>query len=159
MAPSANPLRLQVADRFATVLEAITAGDSYFYTPHLVSKFPVEYELAKYGPLYQVFPGEEAGRIEITGRENYDETFYISIIGIVHDTSDLVSKLEKAVRDIRKAIDLDSKSETAGTLGVLTVQVRVDESPIMEYFAEEKNGFGQFDQKFRVQITGDFGDL
>jgi len=159
MALPNDPLRLQVADRFKTVLAAITAGSSYFYTPHKVSKFPLEYEIAKYGPLYQVFPGEEPGAAKIIGRESYDETFYISVIGIVHDHSDLVSKMEKAVRDVRYAIDLDSKSAMAGTLGVLCVQVRIDESPVMEYFAEERDGFGQFDQKFRIQITGDFGDL
>ena len=54
MAPS-NPLRLQIADRFKTVLAAIEAGDNYFYTPHKVEKFPLDYELAKYGNLYQVF--------------------------------------------------------------------------------------------------------
>ena len=52
----------------------------------------------------------------------------------MHDRSDLVSKIEKAVRDVRRAIDQDSKSGAAGTLGVLAIQVRIDESPMMEYF-------------------------
>ena len=158
--PPSDPLRLQVADRFVTVLTTIEAGDNYFYTPHKVAKIPLDYEKAKYGNLYQVFTGEDAGSIaDYYQHEVYDETFYISVIGIVHDRADLVSKVEKAVRDVRYAIDQDSKSGAAGSLGVLTVQVRIDESPMMEYFSEERDSFAQFDQKFRVHITGDIGDL
>jgi len=155
-----DPLRLQVADRFETVLNAIVAGDDYFYTPHKVAKIPLSYELAKYGNLYEVFTGEDVGSIEITGRENYDETFYVSVVGTVFDRADLVTKVEKAIRDIRRAIDVDAKSPAAGSLGAsMTVQVRIDESPAISYFSEDKDSFAQFDQKFRVQITGDFGDL
>ena len=95
----------------------------------------------------------------MSGRENFDETYYISIEGVVHDRADLGTKLEKAIRDVRYAIDQDAKSSAAGSLGVLAVQVRIDESPEVAYFSKNKDNFAVFDQKFRVQITGDFGDL
>ena len=154
-----DPLRLQVADRFEAVLAAIEAGDDYFYTPHRVAKIPLSHEDAKEGNLYMVLTGEDVGSIEVTGRENFDETFYISVIGIVFDRKDLVSKVEKAIRDIRKAIDVDAKDATSGTLGTLTVQVRIDESPAISYYSEDRDDFAHFDQLFRVQITGDFGVL
>lgn len=154
-----DSLRLQVLDRFEAVLDSIEAGTDYFYTPHKVSKSPIPYELAKHGPLYQIFLAEDVGNIPITGRENYDETYYISVEGVVHDRADLGTKIEKAIRDVRYAIDLDSKSAIAGTLGVLAVQIRIDESPEVAYFSEKHDNFAVFDQKFRVHITGDFGVL
>jgi hypothetical protein len=155
-----DPLRLQVLDRFETVLASIEAGTNYFYTPHIVSKQPIKYELAKNGNLYQTFVTEDAtGPIVISGRENFDETYYISVEGVVHDRADLGTKIEKSIRDIRYVIDQDSKSSTAGTLGVLGVQVRIDESPEIAYFSEKKDDFAVFEQRFRVQITGDFGVL
>lgn len=155
-----DPLRLQVLDRFETVLNSIEAGTNYFYTPHEVSKSPIAYELAKHGPLYQALVTEDAtGEIVITGRENYDETYYISVEGVVHDRADLGTKLEKAIRDVRYAIDQDAKSSAVGSLGALTVQVRIDGSPDVAYFSEKRDDFAVFEQMFRIQITGDFGVL
>jgi len=155
-----DPLRLQVLDRFETVLNSIEAGIDYFYTPHKVSQDPIPYEQAKYGPLYQAFMAEETtGEIVVSGRENYDETFYVSVEGVVHSRSKLGAMMEKAIRDVRYAIDQDSKSGVAGSLGVLGIQVRIDESPEVAYFSKNKDNFAVFEQKFRAQITGDFGDL
>ena len=155
-----DPLTLQVADRFEAVLDSIEAGTNYFYTPQKVSKYPLDFEDAKFGNLYEVFVGEEAGSfVEVIGREAYDATFFITVVGTVFDRSDLVTKLIKSWRDVVYAIDQDSKSSTAGTLGVLGVQVRVDEGYEASYYAEGHDGFANFKQKFRCQISGDLGDL
>lgn len=156
MAPS-EPLRLTILKRFETVLNAITAGDDFFFTPHLVSKHPIEYELAKNGPLYQVFSGDDVGPVDYTvGHLTRDETFYVSIQGIVHDRADLTTKLERALVDIRKALDEDAISSTAGTLGQLTDYTLMDESAMMGYFSDEEDDFALFSQKWRVHITGTY---
>ena len=85
----------------------------------------------------------------------YDETFHIAINGVVYDAEDPVSKVEKAIRDIRKAINDDSVDFSAGTLGSLCVQVRIDKPPEIEYF----ENFAFFEQLFRNHISGNFGDL
>lgn len=156
MAPS-EPLRLTILKRFETVLAAITAGDDYFFTPHIVSKHPIEYELAKFGVLYQIFSGDEAGPVDYTvGHVTRDETFYVNVQGIVHDRADLTTKLERALVDIRKALDTDSISSTAGTLGQLTDYAKMDESATMAYFSDEEDDFALFNQKWIVHITGTY---
>lgn len=152
--PPADPKRLQVADRYETVLNTIEAGDNYFFTPHEVAKKLLDYEDAKNGPLYMVL-SESEGNIEFSGHELFDETFHISVHGIVHDRNDLVAKVEKAIRDIRKAINDDSKSSAADSLMNLCEQVRIDDPPEVDYFED----FGFFRQRFRNQISGDFGEL
>lgn len=156
MAPS-EPLRLTILKRFETVLKAIVAGDDFFFTPHKVSKHPIEYELAKYGPLYQVYSGDEAGPVDYTvGHLTRDETFYVNIQGIVHDRADLTTKLERALCDIRKALDEDAISSTAGTLGQLTDYAKMDESAMMAYFSDEEDDFALFNQKWIIHITGTY---
>jgi len=154
MAPS-EPLRLTVLKRFETVLNAITAGDNYFYTPHKVDKHPISYELAKYGPLYQVFSGDEAGPVDQVGvgHRVQDETFYVRVQGIVYDRTDLTTKLEKCLADVRKAVNDDAVSAASGSLGALTVQVRMDESAEMGYFSDTEDDFALFNQRWRVHIT------
>ena len=157
--PPSDPLRLQILNRFETVLNAIETGDNYFYTPHKVSKHPISYELAKNGPLYMVFTGEEGGPIEFAGTDLYDEKFTVSVQGIVFDRADLISKLEKAIRDVRKAVNDDSKSGAAGSLGVLAHQTIAERSPEVGYFSADKDDFAVFEQKYQVTISGDFGQL
>lgn len=161
MAPT-NPKRLQVADRFVTVLEDIRAGSNYFYTPTQVVRRHIsdrEAQSASPNPVYMVFTmGGEGGSIVISGvPDGYDETFFIVIKGIIHNYSDPVQAVELCVRDVRKAINDDSKTGTSGALGdgSLTVQVRIDTPPEMEYYDD----FGVFFQEFRIQIEGDFGEL
>lgn len=154
----ANPLILQVVERFETVLNSIQAGTNYFYTPHKVSQPPYKYENAKYGNIYLIFIGEEPGSVEITGRENYDATFTITVIGVVFDRSNLTTRIIKSWRDVVYAIDQDSKSPDAGTLGKMSVQIRVDETYEAFYY-DDYEGFADFRQKFRCQITGDLGVL
>lgn len=149
-----DPKRLQVADRYETVLNAIEAGDNYFFTPHEVAKRLLEYENAKHGPLYMVL-SESEGNIVFSGHELFDETFYISVHGIVHDRDDLVTAVEKAICDVRLAINEDSKGTTGSSLGVMCEQVRIDEPPEIDYWDD----FAFFRQRFRNQISGDFGEL
>lgn len=154
-----DPISLQVADRFETVLSSIKAGTNYFYTPHKVAKIPLDYEQSKYGNLYEIYIGEETGPVTIVGRELYDGIFYITVIGIVHDNKDLVKKIIKSWRDATRAIDVDSKSGVAGSLDNLSVQIRIEETFEASYYAETHDGFAEFRQRFRCQITGDFGEL
>lgn len=157
MAPS-EPLRLTVLKRFETILGAISAGDTYHYTPHKVDKHPIPYELAKYGPLYQIFSGDEAGPVDQAHRGHgiYSETFHVNIQGFVHDRTDLTTKLEKALADVREAVNTDALSAATGSLGAITDQVRMDESAESGYFSDTEDDFALFNQRWRVEITGTY---
>jgi len=154
-----NPLRLQVQDRIAVVLLSIVAGNDYFYTPHKVLRrfiLPIE---ATGFPTYSVHP-DSGGTIDLSGAPDlYDEVFYVSVKGYVQDTLNPGAKLEKSIRDVRKAINEDSKSGTVGSLGNLCVQVTFEKSPETDDGYLSLEGFGYFDQQVRVQIAGDFGEL
>jgi hypothetical protein len=160
MPPSVNPLRLQVIDRIVTVLTAITTGSDYFFTPGKVAKrFMHESEISAY-PCYMVSAGDQGGPIEMEGAPDaYEEIFYVSIKGVIKDSTDTVTKCEQALRDIRKAINTDSKLQTAGALGTLTDEVLAVQGPDMDDGYLSLQGFGFFDQKFRVRTHGDFGEL
>jgi len=153
-----SPLRLQVVNRFVAVLEAITAGSNYFYTPYEVVKRIILPEETNGTPTYMVIP-EGGGNIEFGGTELYDETLRIVVHGIVADNVDIVTRMERAIRDIRKAINDDSKSGTPGSLSVLCVQVRILEPPETDGGAFSVIGKGYFAQPFEVTISGDFGEL
>lgn len=162
MAPT-NPKRLRVADRFVTVLEDIRAGDDYFYTPTQVIRRELherEAQNASPNPIYQVFTaGGDDSSVEISGvPDGYDEIFNILVVGTIHNYSDPVAAVEKCIRDVRKAINDDTKIGTSGALGdgSLTVQVRIKESPDIP---TPVNDCGLFIQVFRIQISGDFGEL
>ncbi len=160
MAPT-NPLSQQCIDRIVTVLAAITAGDNYFYTPFDVIKEYMIWREAKLTadkPLYMVARAS-GGVITYIGENLYELEFMISVQGYVQDPSDAVTRLCRAIRDIQKAINDDSKSETAGTLGALAAAVTMEESPETDngYFSPEDVGW--FDQRIRVRIDGDFGEL
>ena len=154
MAPTTDPKRLQVLDRFFDVLDAIEAGDNYFYTPHEVKKALPSWENAKHGPLYCALP-DSGGVLEDQTDLYYEEEFFVSVKGIVHDREDLGTILEQTIRDVRYAIDTDSRSGAAGTLSTLCLLVSIDEPPEVDYFDD----FGFFDQRFRVRIAGNFATL
>ena len=158
MTQPSDPLRLQVANRFVTVLEAITAGSDYFYTPFEVIKRIILPEEANGTPTYMVVP-EGGGNIDFSGTNLYDEKYKLVVHGIVEDNVDIVTKMERAIRDIRKAINDDSKSGAAGSLGVLCVQVRVLETVETDGGAFSVIGKGYFAQPFDIEISGDFGEL
>lgn len=163
MPPADNKIK-KVIDRVITVLNAITAGANYHYTPYKVTKRFIHWAEADGFPTYMVHL-DSGGEVEYSGEQTWDLTFYISVKGIVDtslsggDVENTVDPLVYAWRDVTKAIDDDAKSPSVNTLGDLTVQVRIDEPPETDngYLALE--GFGFFDQRIRVQITGEFGTL
>jgi len=160
MAPT-NPLALQIIDRIIAVLKGITAGDDFFFTPYDVAKKFIHWEeavLTPTKPHYMVFR-DSGGSIEFAGTDLYDEHWYINIKGYVKDNSDTVTKLEKAIRDIRKAINDDSKSAVAGSLGALGVQTIFEEPPSTDNGYLSSEGFGFFEQRVKIITSGDFGEL
>jgi hypothetical protein len=164
MPPAANPLRLQVIDRIYAVLGAITTGASYFYAPAQVTKKFVHWAEAIDFPVYMVF-SDSQGSIELTGaagsETEYSETFNLNIKGIISDPSDTVSVLEKCLRDIRKAINDDSISSSAGSLmqipGVIQVEIVDGAETDNGYLSAEGKGF--FEQRIKVTICGKYGEL
>jgi len=160
MAP-AIPLRLQIINRVVAVLQGITAGATYFYTPGAVVKRFVLWTEAKSFPTYMIFTGS-GGKVELSGAagddSEYTEDFFISVKGIVKDSVDTVTRLENSIADIRKAIDADSRSGAAGSLGALAVETRIEDSPETDDGYLSLEGFGFFDQKIRVSIAGEIGE-
>ena len=153
----ADPKRLQVRDRFITVLSAIIAGETYFYTPELVTKSFVEYAKGP-GKIRLTAYTDEGGEI-VNHSGAVDETFYIAVEGYVENQSDPVAMAEKVIQDIRVAIDADAKTFNASNLGGLCLQVVMDESvDVVNEMAVE--GIILFRQRFRCMITGaDFSGL
>jgi hypothetical protein len=154
------PLRLQIIDRIVDVIKGIVSGATYFYTPGAVEKRFVHWTEAKSFPTYMVFSGS-GGTVELSGAagddSEYTEDFFVSVKGIVKDSVDTVTKLERCIADIRKAIDADSRSGVAGTLGALAVQTRIEDAPETDDGYLSLEGFGFFDQKVRVSIAGVMG--
>lgn len=156
--PSALSIRLQVINRIQTVLQAITAGATYWVKPYEVTKRLILLEQAKGFPIYMVFSAAGGAGAELLGPpDNYDEKFRVLVKGIVKDNSDTVTALEKSLQDIRLAINTDSKLGTAGSLGALCVQatmfgpVETDEGLLSD------EGFAYFEQPVDIEIEGDFG--
>jgi len=158
MAQPNDPISLKVLNRIVTVLRAITAGANYFYTPYQVSKRFVHWGEADGFPVYMVFR-DSGGRIETSGTDLYDEDMTITIKGIIQDEEDTVTKMERAIRDVRKAINDDAKSGAAGSLGVLAVETRIEEAPETDNGYLSLEGYGYFDQKIRVKTCGDYDEL
>ncbi len=154
--PAANPLRLQVIDRIAAVLQAITAGANYWFAPGMtVQKKLLAIEDCSGYPAYMVFP-IPGGPIEESGYERFDEDIAVLIKGYIKDEAAPVTMLEKCLRDVRRAINEDRKSGVAGSLGVIASRLTFEESPEVEFTID---GFGCFDQVVHVKIIGDFGVL
>ena len=156
-----DPMSLKIIDRIVTILQAIIAGDSYFFTPYDVAKKFVHWEEAKVKanrPQYMIFR-DSGGRTEFAGTNLYDEHWFINVKGYVKHNSDTVTPLEKAIRDIQKAINDDSKSDAAGSLGQLGIQVIFEEPPSTDNGYLSSQGFGFFEQRVKVISTGDFGEL
>jgi hypothetical protein len=153
-----DPKRLQIIDRIVTVLSNIQTGTDYFYTPYEVKKRFIHWEEAKGFPTYMVFT-DSGGEIVFAGYNLYDEIFYVNVKGIVKDWKDTVSVLEKCIRDVRKAINDDAKSGASGTLGTLCIEVRIEEPPLTDNGYLSLEGFGFFEQRIRIRISGDFGEL
>jgi hypothetical protein len=161
--PSANPLRLQIIDRVVTVLSAITAGTDYWHTPNQVIKRYVPPEETQCEITYMVMAGKGEGGIVLAGAAGddteYHEDVFISIMGTVRSDSDTASMVSKCIRDIRKAIDADSRSGVAGTLGALAVEARMEKAPITDNGWFEKMNYAQFEITLRVTTEGTYSEL
>lgn len=157
MPTPADPKRLQVINRVVTVLQAITAGADYFYTPAQVIKRYLDPGEVKSFPTYAAF-SDSGGVIENRGQDLYDEDFYINVKGYVADQEDTVTRLECALRDVKRAINEDSKSGAAGTLGVLAVETRIEEPPETDNGYYSLMGIGFFELRIRVRVAGDYGE-
>jgi hypothetical protein len=161
MTAPAAPLRLQVIDRIVEVLKGIVSGDTFFYTPGSVNKRFTHWAECKSFPTYSV-SAASGGTVVLSGAagddSEYTEDFFVSVKGVVKDSVDTVTKVERCLADVRKAIDADSRSGVAGTLGVLAVETRIEESPETDDGYLSLEGFGFFDQKVRVSIAGAIGE-
>ena len=158
MAPATNPLRLQVIDRVVTVLKAIAEGTSYWYTPCEVVKRFVHWTEAKGFPTYMVFT-DSGGKLEAGTPNFFSEEFNVNVKGIVKDHVDTVTKVERCLRDIRKAINDDTRPSTgAGSLGALGALVFIEEGATTDNGYLSLEGFGFFEQRIRIVISGDFGN-
>ena len=156
MAPTASK-RLQVIDRVVVVLGAIVAGANYFYTPAQVTKgfvaVPTGY------PVYEVLSAS-GGEIELHLDQQNTEAFYIVIVGKVQGSTDCVTLIENALRDVRKAINDDFKPAAgAGSLGTLATDMRIDTPPDIAYEFEGIGLFNAFAQRIKFQVSGEWGEI
>lgn len=156
-----DPKPLQAMQRIVTVLRLIEAGAEYFYTPHAVDMGYNHMERAEGQPYYVVYRGDPAGSSRYAGENQWDEDFNITIEGVVHNETDTVAALERAVADVRKAINEDSKNKVSGALGdgVLCVDTRFELPPIAELGIGADLNFGYFKLNCRVIISGDYGEI
>lgn len=161
MATPTSPLTQRVIERIIVVLSEITTGADYFYTPADVIKRFVHWREAKFTPdkpLYMVFR-DSGGTVEYIGENLYCEDWVVNVKGYVQDKADTVTKMERAIRDIRKAINDDSKGEAVGSLGAITAAVTIEEPPSTDNGYLSLEGMGFFDQRIRIRTDGDFGEL
>jgi len=152
-----DPIRLQVIDRIVTVLRDIQEGDNYFHSPRQVEKGFVA-EPQGY-PIYMV-RSESGGDIEMHGDAQFAETFYVSINGRMQEIGDVVSPMERCLRDVRKAIDADFRAGgAADSLIGLATTVQFDTPPDITYDVDATGPFAEFSQRVRITIFGEFGEL
>lgn len=156
--PSSNPMRLQVLDRIQTVLAAIVAGSNYWYTPYGVGKKFVHWMEPNGYPYYMVFAGS-GGPVESESGNRFQETFHVTVKGYVQSNTDTVTVMEKALRDIRKAIMADAAGPVAGSLGALGALAFIKESAKTDDGYLSAEGFGFFDQDIEITIIGDWATL
>ncbi len=160
--PSADPKRLQLIDRVIAVLRTIDAGtDHYFYTPHEVTKRMIHYREATGYPTYMVHTDSATETPQTLSDHGYDEVVAISVKGIVDaEDGDAVTKLERCVRDIRYALDQDSRGTDSDSIGAVSADGHIVFDSLETdngYLGLE--GFGYFDQRILVRMTGDWGEL
>jgi hypothetical protein len=152
-----DPKRLQVIDRIVHVLRAIEEGTDYFYTPRQVGKGFVAEPVAY--PVYMV-RSESGGDIEMHTDAQFAETFYLTISGRVQEQGDVVTPLERAIRDVRKAIEVDFQPGAgAGALITMATAVVFETPPDITYDADSVGPFAEFSQRVRITIDGEFGEL
>jgi len=161
MAYPTTPKRLQVIDRVVDVLEAISAGADYFYTPNAVQKRLMHFKECGGFPTYFVFIGSATPTPEAHLDSEYVETLTLSIQGWVDlELGEPQSKMLKCIRDVQKAINTDSKSTTSGSLGALCANGMCDVGGFeTDNGGYSLDGFAFFDQTITIHLIGDFGDF
>jgi hypothetical protein len=160
MAYPTTPLRLQVIDRAVTVLQAISAGTSYFYTPYAVQKRLMHWKECGGFPTYMIFMSRSEEPERHLDNE-YMTAYTISVQGWVDlEMGEPQSKLCKCIRDVEKAINEDSKSTTAGSLGALASNGLVDIGAVeTDNGGFSLEGFAFFEQLVSIKLIGDWGDF
>lgn len=155
MTEPAKSVRLQILEQVYKVLSAIEAGDTYNYTPASVSfRFRHWSEIEAF-PAYMISVAS-GGKMEASASAQpeieYTEEFYVSIKAVVRDEEDTVTAMEKVIEDIRTAILADARSSTAGSLGMLSLMVEMDEPPITDdgYLSLEGYAFCDLRVKFTI---------
>jgi hypothetical protein len=159
MATPAVPKEDAILDRIVTVLEAITAGATYWYKPGRVQKRYVHWrEYTGAFPIYMVTLGSGGERVD-NSYANIDETFHISIQGYVKDNEDTSGKILRCWQDIRVALTAEMANGAAGSLPVLgAFQLRIRNFPETDngYLIIE-NGLGFFEIDAEVHINDTVG--
>jgi len=153
--PSAEPKRLLIIERVVTVLKAMRQGEGYWYTAADVVKQVVhEREVLKF-PFYMVEYESSPGSPKSNINHQFTEDLAIIIKGACDgEAGDTTTKLERCIRDVRTAIDADTSSVAAGSLGALGAVVTID---ALEIEHDEK--YGYFNQRFIAHIRGDWRSL
>lgn len=152
-------VRFTAADTtpFYKKIDHITVGDDYHRTPYDVTARFVHWREASGYPLYMVYI-ESSEPPEFAGTELYDQNVIFTIKGYVKHDSDTLKEMLYSMADIRKAINTDSKSGVAATLGTLTVQTRIQDFWTDDGYLSLE-GFGFFNLRISVTISGDEGEL
>ena len=161
MAVLTSPKRLLVIDRCVAVLKAIDPSLGFFYPAYAVQKRLMHFKECGGFPTYMVFMGAASGAPEAHLDNEYVETLAISIQGWVDmELGEPQSKLCKCIRDVQKAINDDSKSVTAGSLGVLCANGMCDIGGVeTDNGGFSLEGFAFFEQTVSVKLVGDWGEL
>jgi hypothetical protein len=160
MAAPTTPIRLAVIDRVVTVLKAISAGTTYFYTPYEVVKRAKNNTECGGFPTYMVFIASTSEPEQHLDSE-YVVTMNLTVGGWVDlELGEPQSKLCKCIRDVELAIATDAKSTVAGSLGALCSNGLVDIGAVeTDNGGFSLQGFAAFEQTVKVQIIGDWGEL
>lgn len=154
-----EPKKVTIHDRFVEVLEGIAEGDEYFYTPGKVQGKATHWKekLADY-ELEVVFAGAEDPPTHFAGLV-IEEVFTVIVSGAIRDRDGECQKaLARALRDIRKAVLADTVSGASGSLGTLVLRTRLgawSAEPGTGVF----EGFGRFEQEFKITAKGDIEEL
>lgn len=164
MAPSVKPLRLQIIERIVAKLKTIAAGSTYWFTAGKVLQQVIHPMEVEADVTYCVTAGEGGGGITVEGAAGdatcYWEDFIVAIKGYIRTDGNPAEILEKAVHDVRTAIDEDSRDRaTAGSLGNLAIAVTLERSPETDNGYGSVVGMGWFDLQVRCRIEGTYAQL
>ncbi|HUT61296.1 MAG TPA: hypothetical protein VNA25_25895 [Phycisphaerae bacterium] len=154
--PDTEPLRLQIVERVIEVLEAMRPDDDYYYKAGEVNKRFLHWEDCQAFPSYSVFL-DSGGALEDHANFRFGETFYINVKCYVKDDKDTVTPLARCLSDVRHAVINDTKSDAGtGSLGVLGALVFIEEGATTDNGYLSLDGYGFFEQRFKVEISDTF---